>query len=106
MGYTVNKSLRFECDYGDILAYLVDDLKSPRSALALINERDRVIDFLETTPFANSVSTKPTLAKNEYREMTVKSYVVVYRVQESIVHLVRMFHQTQRYERFVMEWER
>ena len=30
----------------------------------------------------------------------------VYRVQESIVHLVRMFHQTQRYERFVMEWER
>lgn len=78
MGYTVNKSLRFECDYDDILAYLVDDLKSPRSALALINEMDRVIDFLETTPFANSVSTKPTLAKNEYREMTVKSYVVVY----------------------------
>jgi len=72
MGYTVNKSLRFECDYDDILAYLVDDLKSPRSALALINEMDRVIDFLETTPFANSVSTKPTLAKNEYREMTVK----------------------------------
>ena len=106
MGYTVNKSLRFECDYDDILAYLVDDLKSPRSALALINEMDRVIDFLETTPFANSVSTKPTLAKNEYREMTVKSYVVVYRVQESIVHLVRMFHQNQRYERFVMEWER
>ena len=60
MGYTVNKSLRFECDYDDILAYLVDDLKSPRSALALINEMDRVIDFLETTPFANSVSTKPT----------------------------------------------
>ena len=69
MGYTVNKSLRFECDYDDILAYLVDDLKSPRSALALINEIDRVIDFLETTPFANSVSTKPTLAKKDRKSV-------------------------------------
>lgn len=105
MGYTINKSLHFECDYDDILAYLVDDLKSPRAALALINEMDKVIDFLETTPFANSVSMKPALTKNEYREKMVKSYVVVYRVQGQIVHLVRMFHQTQRYERFVMEWE-
>lgn len=105
MAYTINKSSSFEYDYDGILSYLVDDLKSPRSALSLINEMDKAIEFLETTPYANSVSIRPALAKNGYREMPVKNYVVVYRVRGRMVYLVRMFHQTQRYERFVMEWD-
>ena len=64
MGYTVNKSLRFECDY--VYAYLVDDLKSAPISLALINEMDRVIDFWKP-PICEFRFNKPTLAKNEYR---------------------------------------
>lgn len=63
MGYTVNKSLRFECDYDDILAYLVDDLKSPRSALALINEMDRVIDFFGNHPICEFRFNKTNLGQ-------------------------------------------
>ncbi|MCC2784998.1 type II toxin-antitoxin system RelE/ParE family toxin [Eggerthella lenta] len=36
----------------------------------------------------------------------MKGYVIVYRIAEEEVLLLRFFHQAQMYERFVMEWER
>ena len=41
-----------------------------------------------------------------YRERFIKGYVIVYRIAEEEVLLLRFFHQAQMYERFVMEWER
>ena len=50
-------------------------------------------------PAIKAVSKKPELRRLGYREYFGENYVIVYRVQEDAVYLLRLFHQSQDYER-------
>ena len=105
MAYTVDRTQAFEDDFDESLDYLANELKSPQAAMTLIDEVEYALHVLEKSPFLYAVSRKPFLSAYGYREYHVKKYVMVYRVDDNVVSLLRFFHQTQLYERFVMDWE-
>ena len=105
MAYTVNRTQAFEDDFDESLDYLVNELKSLQAAMTLIDEVEYALSALERSPFLFVISRKPFLGAYGYREYHVKKYVMVYRVDNNVVSLLRFFHQTQLYERFVMDWK-
>lgn len=62
-------------------------------------------ELLASHPYVDAVSDKPGFAEGRYREHLAHNYVIVYKVIEDEVVFLRFFHQTQLYQRFVMEWE-
>ncbi|CDD76674.1 putative uncharacterized protein [Cryptobacterium sp. CAG:338] len=52
----------------------------------------------------HSVSRKFYLSSGGYREHLVGNYVIIYRIEGSLVILCRLFHQRRNYQQFVIEW--
>lgn len=71
-----------------------------------MQEVDSAKTLLVAQPFIHAESNKSRLGDLAYREHFIKGYVIVYRVAGEEVLFLRFFHQSQLYERFVMEWER
>lgn len=70
-----------------------------------MQEVDRAKALLVEQPFIHAVSKKLHLSDRAYREHFVLNYVIVYQIGDDEVLFLRFFHQSQLYERFVMEWE-
>ena len=104
MTYQTIKTAAFEEDLDEALSYLVSVLHTPKAATNLIKEIQHASTTLETMPFIRAVSRRAPLRYHEYREYPVAGYVIVYRVQGKTVYFLRLFHQSQHYERFVMSW--
>ena len=98
MAYRLIYTSSFESEYDAIIAYLIEDLGSPKAAKHLADEMDRAGEMLADKPLANALSRKPSLNKLELREHLVNNYVVVYRIEDEDVYLLHMFHQTQNFE--------
>lgn len=91
----------FERDYDSALAYLTYELASPHAAMSLMDAMDRSVDKICAHPEIDHVSTKPSLARLEYREERVKGYVMLYRIEDKAIVAKRLFHSSQDYERYV-----
>ncbi|RNL48923.1 type II toxin-antitoxin system RelE/ParE family toxin [Paraeggerthella hongkongensis] len=94
----------FDDDLRDVLSYLMVDCGSPNAAERMVRAVDRAKELLTCSPFMNAVSSRPRWLGRSYREHYVLKYVIVYRIDGEVVWFLRLFHQTQLYERFVTEW--
>lgn len=103
-GYRVRATSVFEEDLGDAIAYQREVLCAPAAAQRLVDAVDEAKLLLESMPYAHAVSARWGDAERGYREHRVRGYVIVYCVNGEEIVLLRMFHQTQRYERLPPEW--
>ena len=103
MAYSVRATKTFEDEYDAVLGYVVEKLKAPQAARTLNEALKDARRALAENPLLHAVSRKPLLEHLELRERLVRNYVVVYRVEEQMVYLEHIFHQTQDYERYFDE---
>lgn len=101
MAYSLVMTAAFERDYDSVLAYLSYNLKSPQAAGSLMDQMDAALERLESNPFLNAISRKPSLARLEYREERALGYVLLYRIEGEDVVVKRLFHMSQAYEEYV-----
>ena len=94
----------FEEDVHNALLYIETVLASPQAAQKLMKAIDKEILRIATQPFICAISAKPYLKEHEYRECFVNHYVIIYRLHGEEIVFLRLFHQSQHYERFVMSW--
>ena len=85
----------------DIIAYLVTVLHEPKAAGRFLDELDALADRLTAFPEAYPVSAEPRLADLAYRKACVMRYIVLYKVQEDVVYITNIFHETQDYAKLV-----
>ena len=106
MGYSIRITEAFEDDLLSALSYLIEARGANGAAKRLMREVDEAKTLLVAQPFMHAFSKKPRLGDFGYREHFLSKHVIVYRVEGDEVLLLRLFHQAQLYERFVMEWGR
>lgn len=71
----------------------------------MLNAVGRAAEILERTPYINAVSQEISKEGLDYRKCLVLGYIIVYKVTRDEVIFLRMFHQSQDYERHVIEWD-
>ena len=76
--YSVQLMNRALQDLDEIYAYIVSELSAPTAAENLIE----AILSLEDTPKRGSVRRTGVFTDREYRQLFVKNYTIVYRVEE------------------------
>lgn len=91
----------FERDYDAALAYLTYELASPRAAVSLMNAMEKSVEKICANPCIDHVSTKPSLARLEYREELVGNYVMLYKIEDEAIVAKRLFHGSQDYENYL-----
>ena len=101
MGYNVERTDAFEADLDATTRYLIGQLCSVQAAVSLYDAIEEAIVALGETPFIHALSRKPSLHEAACREHPVKNYVIVYRVVGDEVVFLRLFHQTQLYDRLI-----
>lgn len=101
MTYEVKATSSFEQDVIDVANYLALSFSSPSGIDRLINELERIKSIFAATPFLNAISNKSLLKKRSYREHYILNYVIVYRIENDVVYLIRLFHQRQNYENLI-----
>lgn len=103
MGYTIRRSDAFDSDLEETVGYLTGTLCSAHAAMKFLDEVERVAELVSENPFLNAVSGRFGCDRG-LREQPILNYVAVYRVVDDEVVFLRLFHQMQKYERFVVEW--
>ena len=74
----------------DIYGYIASSLKEPGTAAALVDEIERAILSLKLAPYRNPEREIGLFARKGYRQLLVKNYLVVYRVDEENKQVVIM----------------
>ena len=98
MAYRVIPTDTFEAEFGAVIGYHLDVLRSEAAAKDLASKLDHVSELLAANPELKNISTKPSLKKASLRECYVKSYVLVYRIEGDTVYFEHFFHQSQNFE--------
>ena len=88
-------------EYENIVEYLSDVLKSPQAAIHYIEEFAYQLDPVRSNPCIHALSRLPELAARGYRSMLVNSYIALYKVEDDVVVVAHIFHQSQDYARLI-----
>ena len=80
--YSVQLMNRALQDLDEIYAYIVSEFSAPTAAENLIDRIEQAILSLEDTPKRGSVRRTGVFTDREYRQLFVKNYTIVYRVEE------------------------
>ncbi len=88
--YVVKLYARAYRDLNSIYAYIAESLSEPDTALNMIDELEKAIFGLEQLPERGTVRRIGAYANGNYRQLSVKNYVIVYRVlkKKKEVHIV------------------
>ena len=105
MGFDVSVTDAFEGDLREIPSYLIEEKGSVSAARNVMNAIDEAKELISACPYINAISKKARFSGRPYREHFIRGYVIVYKVVGNDILFLRLFHQAQLYERFVMEWE-
>ena len=99
--YTLDVTAAAEGDLDRITDYIGERLANPPAALALLDEIESVSDGIRTDPALFPLCVDPRLAKLGYRKAVVRSYVMVYEIDEAAeaVRVLRVFHSSEDYQR-------
>ena len=86
-----------------IVSYLAESLASPAAAVEFLDEFDAQVERLSDNPRCFPLSFNEALAQKGYRKALVRGYVFVYVYDEAedISTILRVFHQTQDYVRYL-----
>lgn len=75
----MNRALQ---DLDEIYAYVAKELLAPGAAEGLIDRIEKAVLSLEETPYRGAVRKIGLYAGRGYRQLFVKNYTIVYRVDE------------------------
>lgn len=90
-------SFAAERDRDRAVEYLLYNLKNPQAAGHFLDELDRVIELIGGNPTLFAVSTEPRLARLGYRKCLFMNYIALYKVEDDVVKVARIFHASQDY---------
>lgn len=81
-------------DIDDIVSYIVNVLKNPIAAKNLLTKIESSFDIISTNPFAFPLCNDKRLHDDGYRKITVKNYIVFYKVDEAddTVYIMRVIY--------------
>lgn len=75
-------------DLDEIYAYIARNLSAPDTALQLVDGIEKAILCLEEAPFRGAERRTGVYAQGKYRQLFVKNYTVVYRIDEQVKTVV------------------
>ncbi len=103
MGYKVVQTDLFQHDLDGVIRYIALALDNKSAATALLDAMDRCFDDLGRTPLMYEVCRDPHLRELGYRRAVIRSYIVVYKVDDTArrVTILRLFHGRQDYENLI-----
>ncbi|HIW75950.1 MULTISPECIES: type II toxin-antitoxin system RelE/ParE family toxin [Gordonibacter] len=90
-----------ERDRDRIVEYLLYDVKSPQAAGHFLDELDEALDLVCSNPALFAVSREPRLARLGYRPCLFMKHIALYKHEDGVVKVARIFHQSQDYARLV-----
>ncbi len=67
----------------EIYSYIANELQSEQNANSLVDELEKAIFSLEHMPFRGSVRKVGLYANKNYRQLIVKNYTIIYRINEN-----------------------
>ena len=85
--------------------YIINKLKNIQAAGHLLDGISEVYDCLEENPYQFSESKDDYLRRRGYREALISDmqYKIIFRIEESTVYVVGLFHDLEDYPSKVME---
>ena len=81
--YDVKLMSRAVRDLDDIYAYIAKTLLVPTTALEMVERIEEEISSLENMPYRCPERTRGIYANHGYRQVFVKNYTVIYRIDEA-----------------------
>jgi toxin ParE1/3/4 len=79
-------------DLQDTVSYILENLKSPKAAMDLIDTLDKSILRLKQYPYSCTLYQPKEPLELEYRFLPVNNYLVFYVVTENIVEIHRIIY--------------
>ena len=79
-------------DLQDIVLYILENLKSPKAAMDLIDTLDKSILRLKQYPYSCKLYHPKESLESEYRFFSVKKYLVFYVVTKNTVEIHRIVY--------------
>jgi addiction module RelE/StbE family toxin len=99
--YRIELAIKAKTDYKNIVSYIRNKLLEPSIAdkyAILINES---INNLQYSPEKFAIIDSDLIKSKTYRKMVVKNYIVIYRIENDIVHVVRIVYGGMNWESFL-----
>ena len=99
MGYKLIISERAESHIDNIIDYVVNTLKNPGAAKAILSDIEEAYDKLEYMADVLSYCNDQYLAKRGYRKIILSSldYLIIYRIEGDEVLISGVFHMREEY---------
>ena len=88
--YQVNLSQQAQDDLEQIFYYIADD--NINNAINFVLQLEKAIYSLESFPDRNPFIPENEIFDTNYRHLIFKKYRIVYRIAESSVFILRIFH--------------
>ncbi len=97
--YRINVAALAHHDLDQIVSYIAINLTSPIAATNLIDEIEKCYDHLRRNPYMYAKCQDVRLEKEGYRKISIKNYILVYKVSEETktVNIMRIFYGAQDY---------
>lgn len=99
MDYKLLITNEAKCDIDEIISYIVNELKNPIAAENLLTKIELSFDTISSNPLAFPLCSDKRLRDGGYRKITVKNYIVFYRVDDinHIVYIMRVIYGRRNY---------
>ncbi len=103
MAYKLIRTDAFQRDLDAVIAYIAFSLDNKPAAVSLLEEIEKCYEGLEHMPLMYEACHDSYLKKLGYRKACIRNYILVYKVEEEAktVHLMRLFHGRQDYEKLI-----
>ena len=99
MSYRLTISERADEHIDNIISYVVNVLKNPTAATAILSDIDEAYDRLEKMPNAYGYCADLYLAQKGYRKIILShhDYVIIYRITGDEIFVAGVFHMLENY---------
>ncbi len=101
MAYKLVKTDAFHRDLDAVIAYITLSLENKTAAAALLDAIEECYDKLARMPLMYEACRDPYLKELGYRKAVIHNYILIYRVEATTVHIMRLFHGRQDYQRLI-----
>lgn len=101
MGYKILETAHARADLREICSYISGALENPIAAAAFIEELEKCYDILEQLPYTYEQCRDGHLRARGYRRAIIKNYVMIYKVTDDSVIILRFFHGSRDYEKLI-----
>lgn len=90
-------SLMAQLDIEQIGTYIANDLASPKAANRTVSAIASRIRLLAVFPHSGTPLETPEHPDAEYRHASAQRYVIIYHVEDDVVHVDRVVHESSDY---------